>query len=595
MTQVEMKLWNMFLGMGPVLYLRRLMGGIGVGKLMLGVFWELFAIVSKVGGVVFASQHTRVPLSTLEMVTVVGLLEHSASEDWKSRTVSAIISPFGRLVPNMCYRLSWISIADYFGYTMLESAVAIFIIELFLYAFTAVFTQYCALERLCFSTLLCIIYGFFGFFFKLLMRWVLPWPCGIEETLKSLKGDWKCFVEYVEKEDVQNVVRCLEKMNPGCITNKNLLWFLIWFMTDLSAYPAAAMIRLLLMLERPLQKLEPCTNFKYVNSLHVAVVCGNVKKVKVILKRLKHFDVNLKGTLKSVDSNSQTPLMMACGSELKGKDEIIKLILAYPKIDINAKTDANLTALKIAFKKVLAGKCMNSFKLLLGDPRLDVNTKLDGNRTPLMMTIDHLKDEERREIVLELILKHPKLDVNMLGNPSNNYTALHHAVEEDQPNTVKALLKIHKTCVNAKTNSEKTPLILAALRNNPHCLEIVKLFVSTQNIEINAVDADSKTAIGRALDNQNLKLVELLDNNKQIDENKVRAEDIQTETQKSERTKSVKCCWSCGEEDIKLFKCGGCMKAFYCGDKCIQTDWEVHQRWCSKMKEKRQKKKNILT
>lgn len=374
-------------------------------------------------------------------------------------------------------------------------------------------------------------------------------------------------------------------------------------MTELSAYPAAAMIRLLLMLERPLQNFEPCTNFKYVNSLHVAVVCGNVKKVKLILKRGKHFDVNLKGTLKNVDSNSQTPLMMACGSELKGKDEIIKMLLACPKIDINAKTDANLTALKIAFKKVLAGKCMNSFKLLLGDPRLDVNTKLDGNRTPLMMAIDHLKDEERREVVLELILKHPKLDVNMLGNPSNNYTALHHAVEEDQPNTVKALLKIHKTCVNAKTNCEKTPLILTALRNNPHCLEIVKLFVSTQNIEINAVDADSKTAIGRALDNQNLKLVELLDNNRQIDENKVRAVDVQTmeqhskiyETQKSERTKSVKCCWSCGEEDIKLFKCGGCMKAFYCGDKCIQTDWEVHQRWCSKMKEKRQKKKNILT
>merc|ERR1740129_1035166 len=124
----------------------------------------------------------------------------------------------------------------------------------------------------------------------------------------------------------------------------------------------------------------------------------------------------------------QAALMMACAME--DREQIISLLLAHPKIDVNVKAANDLTALKIVFKKVLAGKCMQSFKLLMSNKSLDVNTK---------------------------------------GNTNNDYTALHHAVEEDQPKTVKALLKVSKILVNAKTKSNETPLILAAQRNNPLC------------------------------------------------------------------------------------------------------------------------------
>jgi len=53
-------------------------------------------------------------------------------------------------------------------------------------------------------------------------------------------------------------------------------------------------------------------------------------------------------------------------------------------------------------------------------------------------------------------------------------------------------------------------------------------------------------------------------------------------------------CWSCSVKEVKLFKCGGCFKARYCSEKCIQKDWPEHMNYCLKKQEKI-KKKNQLT
>merc|ERR1711874_564592 len=53
-------------------------------------------------------------------------------------------------------------------------------------------------------------------------------------------------------------------------------------------------------------------------------------------------------------------------------------------------------------------------------------------------------------------------------------------------------------------------------------------------------------------------------------------------------------CWFCGDDDVKLYKCGGCKRALYCSDRCVQRDWDVHGGWCLKKQEKLAKKSREL-
>ena len=51
-----------------------------------------------------------------------------------------------------------------------------------------------------------------------------------------------------------------------------------------------------------------------------------------------------------------------------------------------------------------------------------------------------------------------------------------------------------------------------------------------------------------------------------------------------------KCCWNCDAINVKLYKCTGCKKAYYCSKKCIEHDWSVHGGYCLKKQQKKQKK-----
>ena len=51
-----------------------------------------------------------------------------------------------------------------------------------------------------------------------------------------------------------------------------------------------------------------------------------------------------------------------------------------------------------------------------------------------------------------------------------------------------------------------------------------------------------------------------------------------------------KCCWNCDATDVKLYKCTGCKKAYYCSKKCIELDWAVHGGYCLKKQQKKQNK-----
>merc|ERR1719509_202811 len=63
---------------------------------------------------------------------------------------------------------------------------------------------------------------------------------------------------------------------------------------------------------------------------------------------------------------------------------------------------------------------------------------------------------------------------------------------------------------------------------------------------------------------------------------------------KSSSKDETRICWCCGKEpvdEVKLSKCGGCRKAWYCSESCQTTDWQEHGSYCTKMQEKLAKKK----
>jgi len=55
---------------------------------------------------------------------------------------------------------------------------------------------------------------------------------------------------------------------------------------------------------------------------------------------------------------------------------------------------------------------------------------------------------------------------------------------------------------------------------------------------------------------------------------------------------TVKICWNCHapKETTKLFKCKGCHKARYCGEKCQRKDWERHGGYCAIVMERKKER-----
>jgi len=436
--------------------------------------------------------------------------------------------------------------------------------------------------------------------------------------------------KHIQDENIREVVRCLEETCPRYVYNiKNMFsfwgpWICNWggkWGLHITKEQVQVLFRMLYHLQFPRHKSYPQSTYTFLpesladyvksfregenpvvmtaNALHISIECGKPKKVHEVLTAT---DININGmaTLKVIQPFPLTPLMIACNSDLPEAGEILAMLLKQRKLHLNVRTANNLTALKIAFEKAVKDRNrLGCLIQLLKDPRINVNIKLEDNRTILMIVIQTVKDEELRQEMIMHLIRHPQMDVNVSEKCGNNYTALHHAVIQDQPLTVKTLLAMADIQLNVRTKGQDTPLILAASKNLPNCLEIVKLLTSHPKININAQNSKRYTAANFAQETGNTHLISFLYANDKFDPSKNQpkltmlksfvksSEDSEEEVKK----KRVKCCWNCGKDDIKLYKCGGCKKAFYCSDSCIQKDWEIHGGWCVKIKGKRKNKK----
>lgn len=162
-----------------------------------------------------------------------------------------------------------------------------------------------------------------------------------------------------------------------------------------------------------------------------AIDDNDIEEVKKILRYGEN--VNIRGIVYGGEYEGLTPLNMAYSLK---RFEIVKLLLAYPKININLKDTYGDTIL------YLVSKFYN------------------------------------REIA-KLVLENPKININVKGEYDN--TPLHIACYYGNIELVKLLLARPEIDINSQSLSKKTALINACISNN---IEIVKLLLSRPEIDV---------------------------------------------------------------------------------------------------------------
>jgi len=122
--------------------------------------------------------------------------------------------------------------------------------------------------------------------------------------------------------------------------------------------------------------------------------------IKLLLTYPK-IDVNIQ------DTKGRTPLHRAA----RGRDsmETAKILLAHPDINVNLQDDDGNTPLHDAIDRYDDGT--EIIKLLLADPRTDVNLQNNGGDTPLHTAAKSKYDWEKAS----LLLAHPKINLSMFN------------------------------------------------------------------------------------------------------------------------------------------------------------------------------------
>ena len=185
------------------------------------------------------------------------------------------------------------------------------------------------------------------------------------------------------------------------------------------------------------------------------------------------------------------------------------------------------------------------------------------------------------QTAFNLALNHPKLDLTFKDEFYYNHTLLHVAVIEGNMERVKAI--IEKSTMNLLTKNNileflltkntdgQTPLNLAKKKKWKACVKVLSEYKLRME-KIEKIDAVKDDVIVEEIAMKDLK-------------------EDETDSQDTIKTKKkvYKLCWFCSKDDVNLYKCGGCKKAYYCSDSCIEQDWSVHGSWCLRKQEKNKK------
>lgn len=263
---------------------------------------------------------------------------------------------------------------------------------------------------------------------------------------------------------------------------------------------------------------HPCTEINMGNDLgESALILASRfghERVSQILMDNSKIDIN------HATRNRKTALMVAA---YYGKTKIVNLLLTHPDIAVNLATFEGKTALLYAVLQQEA----EIVTLLLRCPRTDTEMMDEGYKTALQYASDMgftyvveafesrgylimqnghtcCSDKIDRGLItavelddsdwVKTIMKCPQLDINTANE--DGYTPMFLAATSNQKEMVRVLSSSSKIDINKHvTDNNETPLMVCAEKGNP---AIVRLLLAHVQINTNKVDSHGISALDKA-------------------------------------------------------------------------------------------------
>ena len=192
---------------------------------------------------------------------------------------------------------------------------------------------------------------------------------------------------------------------------------------------------------------------------------GHVDTVRTLVKH--------KANVNAKTDSGDTPLTLAARY---GHDNVVHALLSDSQCLVDAKCQDGYTALQYSCRYGHVDTVRTLVK-----HKANINTITDSGDTPLTLAVRHNHDN-----VVHALLSDFQWLVDAKGQ--YGYTALHYACRYGHVDIVKILIK-HKANVNARTDSDDTPLHLAAIYGK------IEVFIAELSIDMINV----KGHLGRSL------------------------------------------------------------------------------------------------
>ena len=197
--------------------------------------------------------------------------------------------------------------------------------------------------------------------------------------------------------------------------------------------------------------------------LHLAKLCNEGKLHEVRAAIARGANVN-----ESCDTHI-TPLI---GAVMGKHTSIVRLLLAQPELDVNAKL--GMTPLQFAI--AVAKDNSEPLRLLLADDRVDVNGEDYAGHTALQIAIAEVvrsEDNNMNTIAVKLLLANSKVDPNIVDRMLR-LDSLGFAVTSDLPEVVRLLLANPRLkTVNQVDHKGMTPVMSAICGNRVKSLHVL--------------------------------------------------------------------------------------------------------------------------
>ncbi|MBV9575103.1 MAG: ankyrin repeat domain-containing protein, partial [Gammaproteobacteria bacterium] len=212
-----------------------------------------------------------------------------------------------------------------------------------------------------------------------------------------------------------------------------------------------------------------------VSSLLTLAIEAGVEYAKAVLAvpSLKVNTFNQKG---NNTSYTTCALQEACQYACENKDylPIVNLLLNVPSLDVNLMTKDEYGE-NTTLSKAVSSKRLDIIALLLTHKDIDVNKMSYNIRTQAYLNPIHLAVIGNNIEAFELLLSKGKnIDINLAINDKCGDTLLHIAIEKNNLEIVKRLLRMPFIDIHKKNKEGLSPLEMAYTSENPEIIRVLQ-------------------------------------------------------------------------------------------------------------------------